>query len=887
MSETSYNFTTNKSKKAKHIQGGEKKVMKKSLSILLAIAMVFTMFAGVALADTASDRASLMAADVIKGNLAGDTMDDDNWKRQDVAVILSRLFGMEQEAEAMEKDHHYTDVKNPAFYDGYLTWALNEGLMQGTSEVNFGYDRDITAQEFATVIIRALAGGIEPDDYDTAVAVAIQLGILAEGTQNGDILTRGQTYTPLVNALNIEIEDGVTLGAHLGLVGWVDEVGDLAVSSVAPTNLREVTVEFNQSVGDTDDIGFAIKRGAATYSSTAVWNDAGSTAVLTAVINLPAADYTLEITGLEDEIVVVEFTVLAETVSGIEVVSNAVALENGKVITFKVSNQYGNNMSTAVTHNALGAKSVYNVTQGKTLALANVAGKSELALTDIETQAALGDVLRVTISHQGFTAQANVDVIELNTNDVISLGDVILGEDDTRLSVGLGEVKLDYTMLDQYGVASKLSNNSANAVQINDADGVQFASSNTNVISGFKTNGNGDLILVIAGDGSAIITAIINQSGVIATATVTVEKDAQPEAAVIAVPTQIVAGLDEGLELGVTVTNQFGDVVTSNPGSLVTVASSGVTLTNLSINSGLNKISFDVPSVATTTNATIEVRYNGNKIGEVTFSVEPNAEVLEITSINFPTVFELGATQTVNNNAINALDQYGRSYSGVVTVTSSTYVTEAANVLTAALVGTSQVTITLDGDTDKSLEVDVKVIASGDIESYTLQEIGTIYKSDAAKYHKATVLNGVDESGNEVLLADNSPDAISSSNSSIATSGGSGTEVKGVAVGTATISAWKGGSVVATSTVTVSDATPVAQSVKWTDDEVTNGTNAHTIVEVLDQYGVNIAEDINLVFTGAAGVISSSGATTAGAATDVTVITPNGLSAKADTITVN
>jgi len=73
--------------------------MKKSFSLILAIALVFSMVTPMAFAAEKSAGEYLAEIGVIKGSLSGDLMENETWKRQDVTVILSRLLGAEDEAQ--------------------------------------------------------------------------------------------------------------------------------------------------------------------------------------------------------------------------------------------------------------------------------------------------------------------------------------------------------------------------------------------------------------------------------------------------------------------------------------------------------------------------------------------------------------------------------------------------------------------------------------------------------------------------------------------------------------------------------------------------------------------------------------------------------------------
>jgi hypothetical protein len=190
------------------------KVMKKSFAILLAFAMIFSMFAGVGSANTETPLQKLQTAGVIIGGTG--VSDSDTWTRQDVAVLLSRLYGKETVAMNYDNTHGFTDVAN-SYYNGFISWAKDEGIMKGRNATTFGYGDTVTAQEFATVVLRV----IDIDDYANATELAIAAGILPAGTAKSKLLTRGETYTSLVAALNSEVSAGKTLGASLGLKGWV------------------------------------------------------------------------------------------------------------------------------------------------------------------------------------------------------------------------------------------------------------------------------------------------------------------------------------------------------------------------------------------------------------------------------------------------------------------------------------------------------------------------------------------------------------------------------------------------------------------------------------------------------------------------------------------
>lgn len=345
MSKSSYNFSTKNSQKPNHYQGGEKKVMKKSLSLLLAIAMVFTMFSGVALAadNGSSDaKAKLIAAGVIQGSLSGDTMDDATWTRQNVTVLLSRLYDVEAEAQATAKGHTFTDVTDP-YYDGFITWAVEEGLFTGHSDVRFGYNEDITAQQFAAVLLRAL--DVE-HDYEDAIAAAVEAGILAEELDNDSAVLRGASYDVLVATLDVVDEDGKSLGERLGLEGWVPEVPTIAANA---TDVFEVTVNFGTEI-DTEEAKVSLTRGTRSVSTTTEWVDS-KTAILETSSRIGDGDYTVTVDLGDDTELTASFTAEDERIEGLEFVnSDTLAYSRSAVIEVEALNQYNKRTSLATSN---------------------------------------------------------------------------------------------------------------------------------------------------------------------------------------------------------------------------------------------------------------------------------------------------------------------------------------------------------------------------------------------------------------------------------------------------------------------------------------------------------------------------------------------------------
>lgn len=873
--------------------------LKKLVAFIVTIAMIATFAIPAFAVEAQTDAEICTDLGVLQGDGSGVTAEylAKGTTRLQSAILYLRLLGLEDEALAETGTETFADADLVDWAGGKAILAYlkaNPELGWVGDGTNFDPLSATTAQMLYKVMLTAL-GYAQGTDFEYADTITFADGKGLNSKADDTEISNDDTAAILVEALKAETTvAGTTLVEKLVVDGIVTEAAaqaaglvevELVVDSVTATNLKEVTVVFNKAVEDTSAVSFKIKKAAAIYASTVVWNEAKDTAVLTAIINLPAADYNVEITGIASAIVTKTVTFTDETVTGLSITSTQVAIANGEKITFKVSNQYGNDMTTAVTHNALGAVSVYNVTQGKAIATGNTAAESTIALTDIAANAAVGDVLRVIISYKGFTAQANITVIEVAKADAIQLDGIVLATDDLRLNVADATVELAYTITDQFGNPFTLGASRANAAAILTLDKVQFITSDAAVISGFSTNADGKLILTVAGAGTATITAIISSAGNVASTNVTVEANETASSAVITAPSALVAGGDEPFELAYTVTDQYGGAVTTTAGLTATIDLALATVAVTDIDT--LTVSVKPSTVAATTAVTIKVLNGATEIGSLTFNVEPNAVVSYIDSITFGTKFEVNAVATITADDIVAIDQYGRTISAAgFTVAAddgadADFALAGAAFTAGAAAGSEAFTVTLAGKT-KALALDA--IATADVKTYALNAIDTIFKSANVAYHATPVLVGKTEAGATVHLVANKITSLTSSNTAVAKI--TGGKVEGVAAGTATISAWNLGTKLASVTVTVSDAASAPASIEYTATTL-DLSNADTIDEILlikDQYGVDITAAAFAAaqkITSDVAKVNAAGAAAGVGTATVVVVTDNGLEVSA------
>jgi hypothetical protein len=141
---------------------------------------------------------------VLQGDTDGDLMLDDNLKRQDMVVMISRLYKEEEKAKNYVGKNVFKDLDSSRkFYIPYITWSKDQGLIAGMEKDKFGFNGYVTVQQFQTVLLRALGYGEEAKDWNSVPEYAKSLGIMKDLDLNpSDKLSRGEMAYMVLNTLN-------------------------------------------------------------------------------------------------------------------------------------------------------------------------------------------------------------------------------------------------------------------------------------------------------------------------------------------------------------------------------------------------------------------------------------------------------------------------------------------------------------------------------------------------------------------------------------------------------------------------------------------------------------------------------------------------------------
>lgn len=199
--------------------------MKKKLSIVLAIVLMFSVFTPIhaeASSPQQYEEAGNILQDlkVLSGNAKGDLMLGNRLNRQDMVVLISRLYNEEDTAKSFVGTNKFSDLTiNERYYIPYIAWAVDKGLITGKGNNKFGFGEEVTVQQFQTVLLRALGYEKDAENWDAVPALAKNFNIMDDLDLNpGQALTRGQMSVMTINTLRQE-KNGriITLADELGI----------------------------------------------------------------------------------------------------------------------------------------------------------------------------------------------------------------------------------------------------------------------------------------------------------------------------------------------------------------------------------------------------------------------------------------------------------------------------------------------------------------------------------------------------------------------------------------------------------------------------------------------------------------------------------------------
>ncbi len=209
--------------------------MKKILSLVLAMLMIFSVVPAVFAADTKAENAHQEAVDFLKtiglyAPGAGNN-DSDKLERWHMALFVSRLVTGKLATEdaywkTTENDSGFEDVAKflktgEEYIVGAISFAAQQGIINGYGDGKFGPHDGITYRDALVMVVRALGTTYGAAGYPWSYVKTAGDWGLTKGLENVghmDQLTRAQIAQVLYNALFVEI-DGKTVAEKVFGVG--------------------------------------------------------------------------------------------------------------------------------------------------------------------------------------------------------------------------------------------------------------------------------------------------------------------------------------------------------------------------------------------------------------------------------------------------------------------------------------------------------------------------------------------------------------------------------------------------------------------------------------------------------------------------------------------
>ncbi|QJD85272.1 S-layer homology domain-containing protein [Cohnella herbarum] len=314
--------------------------MKKSLSLLLSIALVFGLFASMASAaetvelTVAQKYQALKDKGILKGTTTGSDGLDDKLTRAQFATIAIALADLAPATEG----NTFTDVNNKQWWYGAIEAAAKAGLVEG-SNGKFDPKGDVTVEQVIVIAARILKleevkdAKVEGASAWAAgyIQAAINKGLTAARTDYTKSATRGQAievgYTAYVTA-NPEVP------------------AKASVSSAKATGVAKVEVVLDKAV-DTEKAKLTLKRGTGSVATETKWADDKKSATLTLTsTKITEADYSVTLSGLTAEEIgtdTASFKGEKEAVTKLEfaTASEEIAHSNATRVRLRAENQYG------------------------------------------------------------------------------------------------------------------------------------------------------------------------------------------------------------------------------------------------------------------------------------------------------------------------------------------------------------------------------------------------------------------------------------------------------------------------------------------------------------------------------------------------------------------
>ena len=691
--------------------------MKKSLSLLVAIAMVFSMFATVAAAATTSEAKfeELKAAGIFDGMPDGSAGLDQEMTRAQFAKVIALLKGLTSNSKSV-----FTDVAEDHWAKGYIMAVYEAGIMEGVGNNKFAPSKNVTIQELLKVAVLVL--GLEIDEDATVsgnaspwaqkyVAAAEKAGLIKPQADytipalrsvlvdvsyelyfeiNGipkvtgaEVVSSKKIVVTFSDGEQVEyeLENALQPGANEVTVTYKDREYSVTVEYNAPAvdakivGAKKLEVAFNQAV-DASKVKFTLKRGvnSVTIANT-TWSDDKRTATLELASKFFEGDHELTVEGVDTEALKVSFKAEAERVAGIEILNDVVPVVDSNYdkldVAYKVVNQYGEDITaiTPVTGSSTGGNvnTTLNTGFARITAPQNVkfALDSTVVLTLIHASSNTIVTKNLKVGAEAKAAQVTIEGLHHDNNATLTTDATI------------GDFYLVVEVKDQYGNTIKNTNKlgAEVLVAVSNPAVASVAGYNNNkaTFSTKNINGSDKTVLQLgrpantpATAGTSVVTLIAAGAvgGTSATYTITVAEGLKADTIAIGDPGIIAQG--ETAKIPVVVTDLAGNEITDP--SVLNNPAKGVVVNNGQLGGQFVKDSNGVYYQFHANTAgllTLTAQTANNKFAIKTIEIRDAAVPAVITKLkdDVKVLIFKGQAVTLKPESLVVEDQYGRAMS--------------------------------------------------------------------------------------------------------------------------------------------------------------------------------------------------------------------------------
>ncbi len=195
--------------------------MKRLLRLFSIIICVVSLFNTLAFADDYTTYADeLKKLGLFNGTDIGYELDK-TLTRAESATMLVRLLGVEITATTSEYETVLSDVPEDKWYYTYIMYCYEKGITKGTGADTFSPNDTVTAEQFVTLVLRAL--GYSDAEPETAFVTANNVGLFgtkfSRQLEESEEFLRNEMVYVAYRSLKTITPDGEVLAVKLGRQG--------------------------------------------------------------------------------------------------------------------------------------------------------------------------------------------------------------------------------------------------------------------------------------------------------------------------------------------------------------------------------------------------------------------------------------------------------------------------------------------------------------------------------------------------------------------------------------------------------------------------------------------------------------------------------------------